>query len=65
MAIRKRKKMPPSLTPTGALNKQAAKMVAAAEQAVSSLRNKMFGDMYLHAIRQHVSGNSVPLKFLK
>ena len=44
---------------------KARRLIEAAKQASGGFANKMFGEMYTHAVEQHVyEGNSVFLKFM-
>jgi len=61
--IRKRRSL---LTDTGRLSKDARKILEAARVAAKSLDNKMFADMYVYAIEQHVQNDNAEfLKFIK
>lgn len=44
---------------------RAQRLIAAAEQEALGFKNAMFGEMYIHAVKQSVEGNNDFLRFIK
>jgi hypothetical protein len=61
----KRRRRSRPITPTGRLTRKAQKTLDAAKLAAASFDNKMFGEMYVHAIEEQLRGNNATFKFLK
>ncbi len=61
---RRRRVDPAYVTPTGRQSKRATKILETARIVAEDFDNKMFGQMYIHAVKQKLEGNEHFLKFL-